>query len=48
MVEQIGKIARGEAIDRAEWEEYMKLYLNLVRSGMIAKAAKAVMDLYME
>jgi len=48
MTEQITKIANGEPIARAEWEERMKLYLNLVSSGMSPKAARAVMDSYLK
>jgi len=48
MTKQIEKIARGEPIDRQAWEERMKLYLNLVAGGMSPKAARAVMDSYVE
>jgi len=48
MTEQIKKIASGESIDRELWEERMKLYLNLVSGGMSPKAARAVMDSYVE
>lgn len=43
----IKKIADGERVNRKEFDERMKLFFQIIGSGMSIKAARNVMDLYM-